>query len=71
MGSTGNGGPIVTLVEQWNGASWVIVPSPNHNDNSSWLLGVSCPTTTACTAVGDSATSGTSLRQIMLVEQHS
>jgi hypothetical protein len=53
VGSTGNGGPGVTLVEQWNGAAWVIVPSPNHNDNSNWLLGVSCPTTTACYAVGD------------------
>jgi hypothetical protein len=53
VGSSGNGGPEVTLVEQWNGSSWVIVPSPNHNDNSNWLLGVSCPTTTACYAVGD------------------
>ncbi|MDQ6614959.1 MAG: hypothetical protein M3083_09470 [Actinomycetota bacterium] len=50
-----------TLVEQWDGAAWTIVPSPNVADSGlgppsadSELLGVSCPAVSNCTAVGDS-----------------
>jgi len=39
-----------TLAEQWNGTTWVIVPTPNQG--TSVLSGVSCTSATACTAVG-------------------
>jgi hypothetical protein len=42
-----------TLVEHWNGTTWVIVPSPNVG--GSWvstLSGVSCPSAQSCFAVG-------------------
>jgi hypothetical protein len=42
-----------TLVEQWNGATWTVVPSPNRVGTSFDILdGVSCATTTVCKAVG-------------------
>ena len=42
-----------TLVEQWNGSTWSIVPSPNSSaTDSSGLFGVSCVTTSFCEAVG-------------------
>jgi hypothetical protein len=43
-----------TLVEQWDGTNWSIVPSPNTSttqDND--LYGVSCTSASACTAVGE------------------
>jgi hypothetical protein len=44
-----------TLVEQWNGASWSIVPSPNPpNSAENELAGVACSASTGCTAVGTS-----------------
>jgi hypothetical protein len=45
------GGPNSALAESWNGTSWSVVhaPSPGTDDN---LVGVSCATATACTAVG-------------------
>jgi hypothetical protein len=42
-----------TLVEEWNGSAWVLVPSPNPDttyDND--LDSVSCVSSTSCTAVG-------------------
>jgi hypothetical protein len=43
----------MTLVEQWNGTSWSILPTPNPSDAiASYLFGVSCPTVHTCTAVG-------------------
>jgi hypothetical protein len=46
-----------TLIEQWNGATWSIVPSPNPVFGAgvnafNQLSGVSCPTASACSAVG-------------------
>ena len=39
------------LVEHWNGrGAWTIMPSPNPSNAS--LLGVACPSTTSCFAVG-------------------
>lgn len=50
---TNGSGSEATLAEDWNGASWVQQPTPNVSGaTSSWLSGVSCTTTTACTAVG-------------------
>ena len=47
--TTGSGGN--TLVEQWNGASWSIVASPNPSGYP--VFGsVACPSTTSCNAVG-------------------
>ena len=37
------------LVESWDGTSWSIVPSPS---DASGLFGISCPSSTACFAVG-------------------
>jgi hypothetical protein len=43
-----------TLAEQWNGAAWSIVASPNTTTTqNNYLYGVSCTSATACTAVGD------------------
>ena len=45
-----------TLVEEWNGTSWSIVPSPNppgaSGGDSVSLGGVACPSATRCLAVG-------------------
>jgi hypothetical protein len=48
----------VTLVEERNGTTSTLVPSPNPTGaSSSRLTGVSCPTTTSCVAVGYSGPS--------------
>ncbi len=44
-------GTQVTLAERWDGVSWSIQATPNPADHTS-LAAVSCPTATACTAVG-------------------
>ncbi len=42
-----------TLVEHWNGRKWAIQPTPKYpHGNESELAGVSCPSTSACIAVG-------------------
>jgi len=47
-------GPTDTLVEEWNGSDWSIVPSPDQGTGGfSELTDVSCLSTTWCTAVGD------------------
>jgi hypothetical protein len=46
---------IPTLAEVWNGKSWAIKPTPNPKGaTDSVLTAVSCTSSTACTAVGDS-----------------
>jgi hypothetical protein len=41
------------LVERWDGTSWAIQSTPNPPDSTeSHLLGVSCSSTSTCTAVG-------------------
>jgi hypothetical protein len=50
---TNSSGVTVTLAERWNGSTWLIQPTPSPaGAKSSSLSGVSCPSTTACTAVG-------------------
>jgi hypothetical protein len=50
VGSTGKG---KALIEEWNGAHWVIKPAaPVPGSSGTWLTGVSCTSTLACTAVG-------------------
>jgi hypothetical protein len=53
VGGTNPGSTDQTLIEQWDGAAWSVVPSPNSSttaDDS--LSGVSCVTTSFCVAVG-------------------
>ena len=53
VGYTNSAGAYVTLVEGWNGTSWTVQRTPNPADTTfSELLGVSCVSRTACTAVG-------------------
>jgi hypothetical protein len=52
----------VALVERWNGTEWAIQSTPFPSGASSaFLFGVSCVTTTACTAVGYYEESGVDL----------
>jgi hypothetical protein len=45
--------PDETLAEQWNGATWTIVPTPNPLQAAvSYLTTVSCTSASTCTAVG-------------------
>ncbi len=41
-----------SLVEQWNGSAWSIVPSPNVSTVNNFLQGVDCFSMTSCSAVG-------------------
>ena len=50
-------GPFQTLIEQWDGASWKIVPSPNTNAaQNNYLFVNACPPGGDCRAVGYSNT---------------
>jgi hypothetical protein len=54
VGDYFNGTYRQTLIERWNGTSWSIVSSPNVSaTDNNLLLGVSCFSASACTAVGD------------------
>jgi hypothetical protein len=49
----GSGGTLLSLALRWNGANWTVQSTPNPAGAvHSFLVSVSCPTTTACTAVG-------------------
>jgi hypothetical protein len=41
-----------TLIEFWDGTTWSVVPSPNASSINGFS-GVSCVSTSSCTAVGD------------------
>jgi hypothetical protein len=43
----------VPLVERWNGVGWEIQPTPPTRGGNGELLGLSCTSAAACTAVGD------------------
>ncbi|MCL5445693.1 MAG: hypothetical protein M1121_06545, partial [Actinobacteria bacterium] len=48
-----NGTVLQTLFESWNGTSWSIVASPSTSSSQDNLLsGISCVSSTSCTAVG-------------------
>jgi hypothetical protein len=54
VGTYNNGSTAVTLAEAWNGTSWSFQSTQNPSGAiASALYGVSCPVTTACSAVGD------------------
>jgi antitoxin (DNA-binding transcriptional repressor) of toxin-antitoxin stability system len=60
---TNSSGTQLTLAERWNGSEWSIQSTPNPAGfKSASLSGVSCPTSTSCTAVGTyTNSSGTQL----------
>ena len=43
---------LATLAESWNGTAWSVQPTPSPATSNNALLNVSCPSPTACTAVG-------------------
>jgi hypothetical protein len=46
-------GTLLTLAERWNGTEWQPQTTPNPSESTeSKLLGVSCPSSTTCVAVG-------------------
>ena len=52
-GNAYNGSHDQTLVEQWNGSAWSIVPSPNPITTDNYdLFSVSCASNAMCVAVG-------------------
>ena len=53
VGDVSSGGQLVTLAERWNGTSWTVQSTPSPpGATRSYLIDVSCPSATACTAVG-------------------
>ncbi len=47
---------VQTLIEKWNGTKWSTVPSPDTDPNEdNYLSGVSCLSSSDCTAVGYSS----------------
>jgi hypothetical protein len=55
-----NGSHDVTLIEQWDGAAWSIVSSPDTTASDPNLLrAISCTTTTSCVAVGTASSNST------------
>jgi hypothetical protein len=58
VGNRGDGAKrgLVPLVERWNGTRWSTQPTPKMTPGLfNYLFGVSCPSTSACTAVGRDA----------------
>ncbi|MGI8436195.1 MAG: hypothetical protein ACR2NX_04730, partial [Chthoniobacterales bacterium] len=54
VGDYDNGSTYQTLIEQWNGTSWAIVPSPNTSATQrNTLVSVTCTSASQCWAVGD------------------
>ncbi len=51
-GGSSDGSSTGTLVEDWDGTSWSIVPTPDVFALPSSLSGVSCTSASSCTAVG-------------------
>jgi hypothetical protein len=60
LGVNGDGNPSGTLIENWNGFAWSVVPSPTPTGPGvvgALLQGVSCSTASSCVAVGESTDS--------------
>jgi len=45
-------GTRVTLAEEWNGTEWKVQSTPNREKYSNYLYGVSCSSSSMCTAAG-------------------
>lgn len=55
-------GDFVTMAERWNGSAWSTQPTPNPAGAlGDFLFAVTCPSSSACTALGYSHGSGTPL----------
>jgi hypothetical protein len=56
VGGYNSSGVEVTLAERWDGRTWTVqsTPNPSGSQYFSFLAGVSCTSSTACTAVGGS-----------------
>jgi hypothetical protein len=50
-----SGNAVGTLAERWNGKNWQIVPTFRPNRLGSFLGGVACTSSSACTAAGSSS----------------
>jgi hypothetical protein len=62
-------GLVRTLAEQWSGSTWSLAKSPDPT-LSSFLIGVSCPSASQCTAVGwDQVSVPNFPRSYTLIEQ--
>ena len=44
--------PVKTVAERWNGRRWTLQAAPNPSGLVSELTGVSCPSSSGCTAIG-------------------
>jgi hypothetical protein len=70
VGVNGNGNPSGTLIENWDGSSWSIVPSPTPTGPGvagALLQGVSCTSASSCVAVGESTDdNGENLNDLIL-----
>ena len=70
--SAGGGNPIGTLIENWNGTAWSIVPSPTPTGAGvagAILQSVSCTSASSCMAVGYSTGGSMGLNLNDLIEQ--
>jgi hypothetical protein len=64
VGGQNNGAGGGTLTEQWNGSSWVVVPSPNVPSSSGDVLdSVSCVGPAFCLAVGSTTSSSSGVAE--------
>jgi len=64
-----NKGNAPTLAEHWNGIKWSVQKTPNPAGYALSLFGVSCTSSSACTAVGNEQHH--SANQLPLIERHS
>ncbi len=70
--SAGGGNPVGTLIENWNGTAWSIVPSPTPTGAGvagAILQSVSCTSASSCMAVGYSTGGSMGLNINDLIEQ--
>jgi hypothetical protein len=56
------GGPPRTLAESWNGTAWTFLAPPSGEEGLNYLNGVSCTSSTSCTAIGTNAGKAVALR---------
>jgi len=68
VGYSGTPNTQTALIEQWNGTSWhaLAAPVPKGTFSSS-LDGISCPTPSSCTAVGDALKAKTEIIEPLVV----
>jgi hypothetical protein len=62
-------GAPVTVAERWSGGRWRIQPTPGLVANDSGLVGVACPSVSACFAVASYTNNGLNLPNLTLVER--